>query len=241
MVNVLILGGTGPTGLALIDEALSRNYNVVIYARSPQKLPEDVKSHPCVIIIKGSLEDEEMLAKAFEAELPANQSHDEGTNPDSTTSQKLNIDAVISALGPPVKWIHPAGHPLAKGYERVVRIAKEKGVRRFIVLGTASNKDEHDKFDLRFRTLVFGVEHFAPHAYEDMVAIGDVFKSQQDLDWTIARIPVLLSTEAEKYVAGYIGDGQAKPFLTRPLFARFVFDEIEQRQWIRKQPLVSWQ
>jgi hypothetical protein len=73
-----------------------------------------------------------------------------------------------------------------------------------------------------------------------MVAIGNTFKYQWDLDWTIARIPVLLTMEGEEYTAGYIGDGKTSPFLTRPLFARFVFDEIEQRKWIRKSPLVSW-
>jgi nucleoside-diphosphate-sugar epimerase len=156
MVNILVLGGTGPTGLALIEEALARNHNLVIFARSPQKLPEDVRSHPSVVIIKGSLEDEEAIAKAFEAELPSKKTSDGSTNSDTTLSRKLSIDAVVSALGPPVKWVHPAGHPLAKGYERFIHVAREKGVKRFIVLGTASIKDELDKFDLRFKTLVFG-------------------------------------------------------------------------------------
>lgn len=66
-----------------------------------------------------------------------------------------------------------------------------------------------------------------------------MFKSNDQLDWTIARIPVLIGHGPETYHAGYVGDGKVSTFLTRPLFAKFVFDELAQSQWIRKAPLVT--
>ena len=161
MVNILVLGGTGPTGQALIEEAIARKHTVVVFARSPEKLSQELKSHPSVVIVAGSLEDDEAIRTAFTA-------HRSTTNPgtpsqhevqqDSTSedlnSTRIHIDAIISALGPPVKKIHPSGHPIAKGYERIVRIGKEYGVSRFVVLGTASIPDSEDRFDTRFKALV---------------------------------------------------------------------------------------
>jgi nucleoside-diphosphate-sugar epimerase len=142
MVNILVLGGTGPTGIALIREALARGHTVVIFARSPSKIPEDISRNPSVIVVPGSLEHEEDIAKAFKHHTP-----DGG---------HLQIDAVVSALGPPVTKINPKGHPIARGYENVIKVANEYGVKRFIVLGTASIKDDADKFDIRFQSLVLG-------------------------------------------------------------------------------------
>lgn len=157
MVNVLVLGGTGPTGLAIINEALSRGYTVIIYARSPQKLPPEITTHPSVIIVAGALEDEEAISRCFTIHRTIESSELDGDQSQAPKkTEAIHIDAVVSALGPPVTGIHPSGNPLAKGYERFIRIGKQYGVNRFIVLGTASIKDEFDKFDLRFKTLVFG-------------------------------------------------------------------------------------
>lgn len=143
MVNILVLGGTGPTGLALIREALARGHTVVIFARSPHKIPEDISTNPSVIVVPGSLEHEEDIAKAFTAQHTPDEGH-------------IQIDAVVSALGPPVTKINPKGHPIAKGYEKVIKVANENGVKRFIVLGTASIKDDADRFDVRFQSLILG-------------------------------------------------------------------------------------
>ncbi|KAG8869490.1 hypothetical protein FRC20_001356 [Serendipita sp. 405] len=238
MVNVLVLGGTGPTGLALIEEAISRNHLVVVFARSPQKLPETLIHNPSVIVVKGSLEEESEIRRAFEAQVPS-EIPNLGSTGNGSTSGYLKIDVIVSALGPPVLGIHPSGHPIAKGYENVIRVAREHRVKRFLILGTASITDENDQFDARFKALVFAVKYFAPHAYEEMVEIGNVFNKADELDWTIARIPVLVDRKDGNYAAGYIGDGITAPLLSRPLFAKFVFDEVDAAVWVHKRPLVS--
>jgi len=160
MVTILVLGGTGPTGQALIKEAIVRKYTVVIFARSPQKLPEEISLHPLVIVVSGYLEDEGAVRKAFTVPCRTGRndkhSDEHGGAAECTHTTEIHIDAVVSALGPPVMKIHPSGHPIAKGYERVVRIGKEYGVSRFIVLGTASITDSADRFDARFKALVLG-------------------------------------------------------------------------------------
>lgn len=48
--NVLILGATGPLGLAIVREALLHNLHPTLFVRNPAKLPEDITSHPDVTV-----------------------------------------------------------------------------------------------------------------------------------------------------------------------------------------------
>lgn len=133
-MQILLLGGTGPVGILFLHQALERNHTVVVYARSPNKIPVDLREHPSVKVIKGSLDDVDLIRQAFSVE--------------------GGIDAVVSALGPPVTWFHPKDAPIARGYERIFEVMREKGVKRIIVLGTASIKDPLDRHDLQFRAMV---------------------------------------------------------------------------------------
>ncbi|TCD62941.1 hypothetical protein EIP91_006204 [Steccherinum ochraceum] len=220
-MRLLILGGTGPAGLQLIQQALAANHILVILARSPQKLPQDISSHPSVTVVEGQLTDADAISKAVQG-----------------------VHAVLSALGPPVGVVgaitYSSHTPLAHAYSTLVAAMKEHNVNRLILLGTASMKDEHDQFSARFAALVSGVAILAHHAYRDVVAIGEVVRGEgKDLAWTIARVPVLTSDASTAVIAGYIGDGKVNTTLPRAAFAAFVLKELEENQWCRKAPLIS--
>lgn len=217
-MRVLVLGGTGGIGPLLIEELLAASHTVIIYARSPQKVPEKISSNRNVVVIKGELTDSDSLEKALEG-----------------------VHAVVSALGPAVKSgpLYPSGTPIAKGYALLISLMQKSSVKRLIALGTASNKDEHDKFDLQFWVLVNGVATFAHNAYKEVVAIGETIRSSDGLIWTIARVPILTNSKSKEYSAGYIGDGKTKAWLSRVGFAAFIIDELERNEWPKKAPLVS--
>ncbi|TDL21590.1 NAD-P-binding protein [Rickenella mellea] len=217
-MHVLVLGGTGPVGILLIQELLAASHTVVVYARSPGKLPEGITTNPNVTIVKGDLMDREALGRALEG-----------------------VHAVVSALGPAVGKgpLHPSGTPIAKGYAVLVELMEKHNIKRLIALGTASMKDEHDKFDLQFWVLVNGVATFAHSAYKDVVAIGETIRRSSALIYTIARVPILTNSKKKECVAGYVGDGKTKPWLTRSAFASFVVEELGRNDWIQKAPLLS--
>lgn len=224
-MRLLVLGGTGPTGIAIVEEALRifREITIVIYARSPEKIPEELAKTQSVIVIKGELDDLDGLDKAMEG-----------------------VTAVASALGPstsPTKVpFYPSNTPLANAYGRVIDAMHKHRIRRIILLGTASIPDPEDKFDIQFSTLVNGVAIFARNSYRDVVAIGEMFKSRgADLDWTIARVPLLNNNDSREVRAGYIGDGQTRVSLTRAGFVAFVAQELHsgRSDWIRKRPMIS--
>ena len=221
-MRLLILGGTGPAGIQLIQQALEADHVVVILARSPQKLPKDISEHPSVTVIEGQLTDAEVISRAMQG-----------------------VHAVLSALGPPVGVIaaltYSSHLPLAHAYSSIIAAMKQHNVKRLLLLGTTSMKDEHDHFSARFAALISGVAVFAHHAYRDVVAIGAVVRGDEgrDLIWTIARVPILTSSGSKAVVAGYVGDGKTGTTLPRAAFAAFVLKELEENQWCRKAPLIS--
>ncbi|KAF7798607.1 hypothetical protein EIP86_009829 [Pleurotus ostreatoroseus] len=218
-MHLLILGATGPCGQLLIQEALEAGHSIVIYARSPEKLSEEIRTNPSVTIVEGQLTDRDALSQAL-----------------------AGVDAVLSALGPAVKKgpLHPSNTPLAHAYSLLLEVMKEKSVNRLIALGTPSMKDEHDGFSLTFKLLVAGVGIFAHSAYQDVVAIGETIRAEGDgLAWTIARVPLLTDDPNKETVAGYIGDGKVKAKLSRPGFAAFCVKQLMSEEWVGKAPLVS--
>lgn len=220
MMRILILGATGPTGILLIRQALQdyQSCTIILYVRSPEKIPDDLTSNPSIIIIKGQLDDHDALSKAMEG-----------------------VTVVLSALGPSVKRgpFHPSGTPLAHAYTHIIDAMKQHGVKRLICLGTASITDPADKFNLAFSILVKGVATLARNAYNDVVAIGENVRTRgADLDWTIVRVPVLTEKDLKDVIAGYVGDGKTNTFLARVGFASFVIGEIEKKQWVKKTPLL---
>ncbi|KAG6812061.1 hypothetical protein H0H92_004592 [Tricholoma furcatifolium] len=219
-MHVLILGATGATGILLSRRVLEAidSSTLVLYVRSVEKVPDDLKSHPSVTVLQGQLTDRDALANAMGG-----------------------VDVVLSALGPIVKNgpFHPRNTPLAHAYITIIDLMHQQGIKRLICLGTASIKDPADKFDLAFAILVNGVAIGARTAYNDVVAIGENVRTYGvDLNWTIVRVPLLTNQVSENVIAGYIGDGRTNTWLSRAGFAAFVVDQIEKADWIQKAPLI---
>ncbi|KIK71417.1 hypothetical protein GYMLUDRAFT_147969 [Collybiopsis luxurians FD-317 M1] len=220
-MRILVLGATGPVGIALCREALSSipDSSLVLYVRSPQKVPDDLKSNTRVTVVIGQLSDHDSLSKAMEG-----------------------VNAVCSALGPSVKKgpFHPSGEPLAHAYEGVIEVMKKHRVRRLFALGTASIHAPEDKSDIKFSALITGVATFARNAYKDVVKIGEIISKEDELDWIIVRVPLLNDHSNRDVIAGFIGDGKTSTWLARIGFAIFVVAQLKDDNsiWIKKAPML---
>lgn len=96
----------------------------------------------------------------------------------------------------------------------------------------------HNSTDLY--CFLLSVATFAPYAYHDVLEIGRVFATLgDDLDWTIARVPIFIPSENRNYRAGYIGEHTTGHTLTREGFVTFVLDELVSRRWVKKRPMLS--
>ena len=217
-MRVLILGATGPCGTLLVKEALGASHTVVIYARSPEELSEEIRNDTRVTVLKGELDDEPALSAAVE-----------------------NVDAILSALGPKLSHgTYPKGEPLTRAYSLIIRAMAVHSVKRLIALGTLSMTDPHDKQSLKWSLIVSGIKTLTPTVYSDVVGIGNIIRTEGDaLDWTIARVPFLTNSSSRDVVAGYVGDGKTGTTLSRAGFAAFVLQELAKNEWVKEAPLIT--
>ncbi|KAK7064551.1 hypothetical protein R3P38DRAFT_2825200 [Favolaschia claudopus] len=217
-MKFLVLGSTGPSGILLVRETLSAytDSTIILYVRSPGKIPDDLKGNANCTVVEGQLDDKEALSKAMEG-----------------------VDIVLSALGP-AQFTHPSGTPLAHSYANIIKVMKSHNVNRLLALGTASIEDPSDKFSILYYSMIKTVSISMRNAYKDIIAIGQVIRSSNLEHWTIIRVPALGNNTSKELVAGYIGDDKIKNRFTlnRIGFASFVVEEIGTKQWDLKAPLL---
>jgi len=216
-MRFLILGATGPSGILIVRKTLEvyTDASIVIFARSPQKVPEDLAQNSAITLIKGELTDLDALSTAVEG-----------------------VDVVLSALGPIAN--HPAGNIIATFYGHLIDLMNKYNVKRIILLGTASISDPKDQFSLIFKLLIAAVRIARHTSYLDIVAVGEVIRTKGDaLDWTIVRLPILTNIDSEEVVAGHVGDGKTGIYLSRKAYAAFTVHEVEKKEWVKEAPLIS--
>lgn len=143
--SIAVFGGTGPSGELVVREALSRGYDVVMYARSPGKIPEDLKENSRVRIVEGTLEQGGKIAEAVRGtsvvhchEQLAGISASERPSVfitltwTHTHTQRTGTVAVISCLGPLPSTPSPfraKSTPIADGTRTILKAMKEEGVK----------------------------------------------------------------------------------------------------------------
>ncbi|EXJ87190.1 hypothetical protein A1O3_04149 [Capronia epimyces CBS 606.96] len=227
--NLLILGGSGKSGVQIVKLALERGHKVTAYGRNTSNLKEDHAS----ALSDGSL-------TLIESEI-------------TSLREKLSpilgqFDAIISVLGP--NSLSYTGTEIAQLYEWLLSELRQlpAGQRPYLLLtSTQSIVDPEDGFDLFTKIHIFFIMTIAPGARRETLAIKDVFlkeaKSQQDdVDWTVGRLNLLkdsgLPIEGGK--AGYVAKNGWISTMDRAQLAYWLIREAEkepaEREWVRKMP-----
>ena len=209
-MKITVFGPTGPTGIEVLKQALEAGYFVTAYARNPAKI--------------GSLTDANLAVKKAElSDMAALESAIQGT------------DAVISVLGPGVGL---KGTELSRGMKNIVDCMKKCGVRRLIALSTGSVRDPQDKFDMKFKCLVFMIRTLFNGAYQEIIRMGDIIRGS-GLEWTLVRVGLLTNKDISKAKAGYYGEGIVKTSVSRKSVAKFMLDILRVKAYIQKAPAIS--
>jgi uncharacterized protein YbjT (DUF2867 family) len=208
-LRISIFGGTGPTGLLLVKQALDDGHDVVAFARTPTKLPD----HERLSVVEGQLDNYDEIAAAVSGS-----------------------DVVLSLLGPGTNAADVP--PLVVGYRSIIAAMHEHGVRRLVALGTPSMPDDADGKDWRIRSLVALISRFQRVAYETLVGIGRMVR-ESGLDWTIVRVPFLSdgprTSEINVRQVGQTGNLR----LSRANAAAFILRQATDNTYRGKAPFVS--
>lgn len=110
MKKTALIGASGFVGSAILNELLSRGYNVEALVRNPEKITVE---NPNLTVKKIDVADEKALAEALKG-----------------------YDAVISAYNP--GWTNPnIYNDTLQNYPRIVEAARAAGVKRLLMVGGA--------------------------------------------------------------------------------------------------------
>ncbi|WP_291906435.1 NAD(P)-dependent oxidoreductase [Chitinophaga sp. CB10] len=112
MANIVIIGGSGFVGSALVKEALSRGHQVKTVVRNPEKI---------------NIKDDRLEAV-----------HGDIQNPGIVSDAVKGAEAVISAYNPGWSNPHIANETLS-GYKSIIAGVKDAGVKRLLVVGGAGS------------------------------------------------------------------------------------------------------
>lgn len=209
-MRICIFGGTGPTGLLLVNDALLAGHNVVAFARSTTKLPR----HQRLSIVEGHLEQADAIARAVG-----------------------DSDAVLSLLGPNTNAADTA--PLVTGYRNIVSAMQEQTPRRLVAIGTPSMPDDADGHDWKVHTMVSLIRRFQPVAYAAIVNIGQVVR-QSELEWTLVRVPFLTNGPRTATVnVRSVGQRKGTLRLSRANAAAFILQQATDDTYLRQAPFIS--
>ena len=208
-MKLIVFGSTGATGIEVIRLALEKGYEVIAYARSPDKINIE---HENLTIIKGELDDLNSLENAIS-----------------------KGDAVISLLGASGKV---KDNSISNGVKNIVSLMEKHNLKRIIQVSTSASKDANDRRDLYFDFMVLLVRIAMPKVYSEIQLISEYLK-ESSLDWTIVRLPFLSDDPTGNLNIGYKGHGVVRKNLSRKDLADFLIQQIDDDKYIKKSPFIS--
>ena len=197
-MKIVVFGASGRTGRLLVEGALARGHQVTAFVRAPDDL--------------GALRDRVQIVRG--------EILDGGAVSDAVDGQEA---ALVALADPSAK---AAAQEAAGGTLNVVRSMQRYGVRRLVVLSSASvaPPDEPGHPGFFARLLVPGSRSSAVGELRRM----EISVRQSKLDWTLVRAAHLVDGQAQgvyRAEPGYSPPGGKK--ISRADVAAFMLDELE--------------
>lgn len=177
-LKILVVGASGATGRLLVEQLLNRDQKVIIIVRSDESLPESVKNHKNLEIIKASLLD---LS-------------------DSEIKQQVkDIDAIASCLGHNLSFKGLYGQPrklVTDATRRLCEAIKANNpnkIVKFVLMNTAGNRNRDINEPISFaEKIVVGLIRVLLPPLSDNEKASDFLRSkigQSDdtIEWSAVR------------------------------------------------------
>jgi nucleoside-diphosphate-sugar epimerase len=184
---VLVVGASGATGRLLVQQLLARGVQVRVIVRSPDRLPDVIRSHENVSVIHASvldLSDAEMIRHVG------------------------GCTAVASCLGHNLSWQGMFGHPrrlvtdATRRLCEAIRAQAADRPTRFVLMNTAgnSNRDLHEPISPGQKCIIGLLRLLLPpHADNEQAAdYARTVVGQDDaaIEWAVVRPDTLTDEDA---------------------------------------------
>lgn len=209
-IKVAILGGSGRTGLKVIEFALNKNFLIQALARNPDSIKF---SHPNLTIIKGNVLDTAAIEKTISG-----------------------CKAVISVLGH-VKDTKTEFQ--TEAMKNIIRVMKVNNINRIISLTGNGIEMPDDIKSFSGRILTYIIRNIAPLRFLDGLHQSELLINS-GLDFTLIRVPFLTNGKCKgKFKTGNVKVGFFN-HISRCDVARFILHCIDKDIYIKDTPIISW-
>ncbi len=190
-MTTLVVGASGATGRLLVEQLLNRGLNVKVIVRSPDKLPEDIRSHGNLSVIHAS------VLELSDAEM----------------AQHVNgCDAVASCLGHNMSFKGIYGHPrmlvtdTTRRLCNAIKANKPDQPVRFVLMNTAgnSNRDIPERISFGQKCVIWLVRALLPPHLDNERAADylrrKIGQNDRTIEWATVRPDNLIDeSEVAKY------------------------------------------
>lgn len=208
-MKLTIFGGSGRTGIHVIEQALEAGHHVTALVRTPSKLGV---THPNLNVIQGDIRDAAKIEQAVQG-----------------------ADAVISALGP---TSNAPEFTVSNGMQHIINAMRKHAVQRLIISAGAGVGDPQDKPKPVDRLAGGLIRLFSKNVVADMTRAVTLVR-ESGLQWTVVRAPMLTDQPAVGSVrVAYLG-GDIGIRLSRADFAAFMLQQLSDPRWVCQSPVIS--
>lgn len=209
--TIALLGATGMAGQYILHEALIQGYDIRALVRSPEKL-DALKNQ--ITIIKGNARDLSSIKELLQGS-----------------------DLVISALGPVKDDGEAARNICTIATGHIIQVMQEQNINRYILVSGAAVTMPGDDRNLKGWLIKKMAQISLPDAVRDKESEYK-YLEESAIGWTLVRCPVI---EAEPFQRA------ARATLDTPIsfnlrageLARFVIEQIDSMEYIRKGPFLG--
>ncbi len=248
-MNVLVLGATGGTGRALVEQALALGYHVTAFARDPKKIQT---KHENLQVAQGDVlkyvsveaavagQDAVLSALGFKmspwfivaivvfCQFIPRMVHAQG------------ILSLLVRIGLPLIAIQLIyrGTTLSEGTRNIVRAMDKNGVKRFICESSLGIGDSHGQLGIFYNFVMIPL--LLRNIFADKEVQEDIIKNS-DLDWVIVRPGVLTNgPHTASYRAGFATtDHSIRARVSRADVADFMLRQVTNDTYLRQTPGLS--
>ncbi|EDO32573.1 predicted protein [Nematostella vectensis] len=156
--KVVVFGGTGKTGLHVVQQALDRGHHVTVIARSPEKMT--IKNDN-LVVVKGDIFDIESFSPSFEGK-----------------------DAILSTFGTAFHSIFNPTTEYSESMKGILQTMKKHGVNRLIVetsWGTEATPGGPFSLEWIIKPLLLN------GMLKDMGVMEHMIEKEEGINYTIVR------------------------------------------------------